>query len=84
MQQHGSKFFALRHPPRLPTLGVKLSNSTFSEPGLVAYQVMGSCECSIMVANISPADPHLPEPWCLNATFSEHCHVAYQIKGNHE
>ena len=51
-------------PPPPPTLGVgsKVRNSTFSEHGQVAYQIKGNHECSVMVANILPTDPHPHHP----------------------
>ena len=81
-------------------MGSKDQDSTFSEHGHAAYQSKENHECSNVVANILPADPH-PDPGVSRskfmvmlhnklkgitnaATFSEHGHVAYQIKGNHE
>ena len=43
-------------PPLLPE-GSKDQNSTFSEHGQVAYQIIENHECSSMVANIQPTDP---------------------------
>ena len=72
MQQHGSKYFALRplpatlsHPP--PTLGMGSvgQNSNFSEHGHVAYQTKENHEWGYMVANILPTDlypPYHPNP----------------------
>ena len=87
MQQHGSKYFALRPPS--PTLGMGSigQDSIISEHGHVAYQIKENHKCSNMVANILPADPPPPPTLgsiCQNTTFSEHGHVAYQIKGNHQ
>ena len=91
MQQHGSKFFTCRPPPpplpprpwgRVQKINIQL----FSEYGHVAYQIKGRDACSIMVANILPAEP----PTLVvgskgqNSTFSEHGHFAYHIKWNHE
>ena len=42
--------------------GSKGQNSIFSEYGHVAYQIKGNHECSNMVANILPTDPHLTTP----------------------
>ena len=59
MQQDAGEYFA-----RMPlTLGMGSigQNSTFSEHGHVAYQIKGNHECSIMVANILPADPSSPD-----------------------
>ena len=74
----------------LTTLGAgsKGQNSTFSEHGHVAYQIIENHECSNMVANIWPKDPN-PRPLGMgsigqNSIFSGHCHVAYQIIENHE
>ena len=53
MQQHGSKYFALA-PSSDPRDGIKDQNLTFSEYGLVAYQIKGDDACSNMVANILP------------------------------
>ena len=43
MQQHGSKFFYSENPlqphPHDPDVGIKRSNSTFSEHGHIAYQI---------------------------------------------
>ena len=50
MQQHGSKYFTHRAPPR--TLGGSNVNSTFSEHVYVAYQIKRKVECSSMKANI--------------------------------
>ena len=49
------------------------------------YKIKENHECSNMVANILPADPH--PTWGMgsvgqNSTFSEHGQVAYQIKEN--
>ena len=68
--------------------GSKGQNSTFSEHGHVAYQIIENHECSNMVANILPKDPH-SQPLGMgsigqNSIFSGHCHVAYQIIENHE
>ena len=41
-------------------MGSKGLNSTFSEHGHVVYQIKCNQECSIMVANILPADPSRP------------------------
>ena len=41
MQQHGRKYFACI-PLNDPGIGVKRSNSTFSEHGHVAYQIKGN------------------------------------------
>ena len=62
----------------------KAQNSTFSEYGHVAYQIKVNHECSNMVANILPADPHFLtlEMRSKFNLFSEHGHVACQIKGN--
>ena len=92
MHKHGSEYFACRHPhPPDPRVGVKRSNSTFSEHGHVAYQIKGNHDCSIIVANVLPADPLPISTPTLglgskgqNSTLSEQGHVAYQIKGNHE
>ena len=91
MQQHGRKNFACRPAPTTndPGVGVKRSNSTFSEHGHVAYRIKGNHECSIMVANILPAPPPTPPTLGMGtigqiSTFSEHGYVAYQIKWNHE
>ena len=53
MQQHGSKYFARRHPETLG-MGSVGQNSTFSEHGPVAYQIKDNQEYSNMVANILP------------------------------
>ena len=67
MQQHGSQYFARRHPPPSPTLGVKNSKLTLSEQCHVAYQIKGNLECSNMVANIclqtAPTPPSRPWGW---------------------
>ena len=57
MQKHGSKYFTL-------TLGKGSvgQNTTFSEHGNAAYQMNENHECSKMVANILPADPHTHSP----------------------
>ena len=47
------------HPPD-PGIGVKRSNSTFSEHSHVAYQIKVNHECSSIVANILLADPYPP------------------------
>ena len=60
MQQHCSKYFALRPPPTHTPPDPGGQNSTFSEHGHVAYQTKGYRECSNMVANILPADH--PDP----------------------
>ena len=80
MQQHGSKYFALR--PKSLTLGIGLIGqiSTFSEHGHVAYQIKGNQVSSNMVVNIFqavlPLTPNTgPKGQCF--TFSEHDHVAY-------
>ena len=44
-------------PPPDPWGGVKMSKLTFSKHGYVAYQLKWNHKCSLMVANISPADP---------------------------
>ena len=56
MQQHGSKYFALRYPPNSGR-GVKRSNSKFLEQGHVAYQIKWNHEYSNMIAYILPTDP---------------------------
>ena len=61
MQQHGSNNFT-RRPLRDPAVGVKRSNSTFSEHGHAAYHIKENHECSKMIANIFPTDPLPPTP----------------------
>ena len=56
-----SQTFFLQTAPSLTLgLGSKGQISTFSEHGHVANQMKGNHECSNMVANILPADPHAP------------------------
>ena len=76
MQQHYSKYFALRHLP-VPAVGVKTQH--FLEHGHI--KLKGITKCSSMVANILPADPSLTLGMGSIgriSTFSEHGHVAYQ------
>ena len=62
-QQHGSKYFARRHPsPNDPRgMGSKGQNLTFSEHGHVVYQIKGNHEFSNMEAYILHVDPPLPQ-----------------------
>ena len=53
------QMFCRQNPP---PQGPGAQNSTFSKHGHVAYRIKGNNECSNMVANILPADPHLPNP----------------------
>ena len=87
MQQHGSKYFPSNPPPSDLWVGSIGLNSTFSKHSHVAYQIKGIHQCSNMVANILPADPH--PPWTLETGSkgqwklgSEHDLVANQIKAN--
>ena len=78
---HPAKF-----PPHPDHLGcvVKMTKSTFSERGHVAYQIKANDACSNMVANTCPQTPPPPtNPGSKgrNSTFSEHGHVAYQLNG---
>ena len=61
MPQYDSTYFA-RLPPT-PTLGLKRSNSTFSEHVHVAYQIKGYDECSNMQAHMlslhTPSTPRV-------------------------
>ena len=82
------QIFNLQTPPPHPPWGSKGQNSTFSEHGHAAYQIISNHQCSIVtVANILPADPPLPN---LRVKRSKEgflkvpCHVLYQIKRNHE
>ena len=89
MWRHGSQYF--NADPT--TLGdrVKRSNVTFFGTWLSAYQIKRNHECSIIVANILPADPTKPpstRTWGWGQKFkiqlfSEHVLVEYQIEGNH-
>ena len=58
-------------------VGVKRSNSSFSEHGHVANQIKGNHECSNIVANILPADTPILGMRSIvqTSTFSEHGHV---------
>ena len=85
MQQYGTCSHI--YPP--DSLGMRSigQKSTFTEHDHVAYQIKENHECSNMVTNILPEDPH-PHPTTLgmgpivqNSTFSEHGHVAYKNKG---
>ena len=55
MQQHDSKYFACR-PLLDPGDGFNRSKINFSEHGIDAYQIEENHECSIIIANILPAD----------------------------
>ena len=59
-------------------------NKTFSEHGVVAYQIKENHECSNMVANSLPADNPTLGSVGQNSIFFEHGPVAYQIEENHE
>ena len=69
MQQHGSKLNA-RSPPynhwvkrsKFNPLRTWGQNSTFSEHGRVAYQIIGNHKCCNFVENILPADLHPSHP----------------------
>ena len=71
MAKHGSIYFARRPPPTPtdPGGGVKMSKLTFSKHGHVAYQLKWNHKCSVMVANISPADPQGPGGQRLKLNF---------------
>ena len=60
MQQHGSKYFASRPLPD-PAVGVKRSTFKLSEHSHVTYQIKENQECSNILANSLPTDPH-PQP----------------------
>ena len=78
MQQHGSKYYARRHPLTLG-MGSIGHNSSLSEYSHVAYHIKENHKCSNMVANNLPADP---PPRATLGMGSEHGHVEYHIKGN--
>ena len=68
-------------PPPYPVTWGRGQNSTFSEHGLVSYQIKEYHKCSNMVANILSAYPLRPlESKVQNSTFSEHGHVAYFVQ----
>ena len=57
MQQHGSKYFALKPNYCRQEMGSEGQNSIFSEHGHAVYQIKENHKCSNMVANILPTDP---------------------------
>ena len=61
MPHIGCKYFARRSPSPALEMASIGQNSTFSEHGHVAYQLNGITKCSLMVANILPADTP-PDP----------------------
>ena len=62
MQQHGRKIFCRIPLPDPLTQGMASvgQTSTLSEHGHVTYQNKENHECSNMVANMLPKDPHTP------------------------
>ena len=80
MKQHGSKYFACRHP-RPWGLGSKGQNLTFSEHGHDAYQTKRNRECSNMQAHPYSFLSHTIDLWVGSKVnfFSESSHVAYPI-----
>ena len=70
--------------PRDLGMGSKVQNSTFSEHGHVAYQIIENHECRNMVPNILLADTLTLGMGQIgqNLPFSEHGHIEYQFKGN--
>ena len=59
MKEHGSKYFARRHPHPWPK-GSKDQNSLFSEQCHVTYKIKGNHECSNMVTNSLASVSHPP------------------------
>ena len=81
MQQHGTKYFARRHPD--PGDGAKRSNLPFSEHGYIEYQFKGNQKMQQQGSKYLPRDAYALAPTLgmgligQNSTFSEHGHVAY-------
>ena len=82
MQQHGTKYFARRHPD--PGDGANRSKFTFSEHGHIEYQFKGNQKMQKQGSKYLPGDAYPLAPTLgmgsegQNSTFSEHGHVAYQ------
>ena len=83
MQQHGTKYFALRQPD--PGDEASRSKFTFfSEYGHIEYQFKGNQKMQQKGSKYLPADAYPLTPTLgmgsvgQNSTFSEHGHVAYQ------
>ena len=83
MQQHGSKYFAHRHPQSWGW-GQYVKIQLFQNMVMLQINLKGIKKCSSKVANILPGDtyPHPPdsgnEVSRQKLKFSEHGHVAYQ------
>ena len=77
MQQHGSKYFALRPPPN-PRNRVYRSNSIFQSTVMLHIKLKVITKCSNIVANILPADPP-PHLHIIPTTLGYGVKVKFQL-----